>query len=425
MLKKTLAAVTSLAVAGLLTACSAPTAPAEGDPMTLRISTWTAEEPGLKDWWPKVIDGFEAEHDNVTVELQQIPFADYITTLTTQLTAGGSAAPEIIHIPRPTTTLPAWAEAGFLLDLDGFLGDTGVLADWPSTQGVMAWDGVNYGLLLVDYGYVLYVNEALLSDAGITKIPTNPDEVVAAAKAVSETSGGKFGFATVQDSSPNLVRDALMWVVGMDAPWVKGDAWNLTDPAVVEAFDYWRNLATNYAPVGTDLSQSREAFITGNIAMMYEGPFFFSAARNNAAPEIVDSLRVALPAFDVVPGDVSHGLSIQAGLDDNMTALAQEFLTFASSESSMTSYSELVLSPVSRPGSSDGLRADPLTVPIAESQDVKVPLIDPSLYGLRANYNQFSEIAIVTLQKMLNDSASTTQLLEELQANLDSAGITP
>lgn len=425
MFKKRLGVVAAAAAVALMTGCASAAEPADGDPVTLRISTWTAEEPGLKDWWPEVISGFEAEHENVTVELQQIPFADYITTLTTQLTAGGRSAPEIIHIPRPTTTLPAWAEAGFLLDLDSFLDDTGVAAEWPSTQGVMAWDGVNYGLLLVDYGYVLYVNEQMLADAGITEIPRTPEEVVAAAKAVTETSSGKFGFATVQDSSPNLFRDALMWVVGTDAPWVEDGAWNLTDPAVVDAFDTWRTLSKDYAPVGTDLTQSREAFTTGNVAMMYEGPFFYSAARANAPADIVDSLRVAVPAFDVTPGDVSHGLSIQAGLGDAMTELAQEFLTYAASETSMVSYSELVLSPVTRPGASDGLRADPLTAPIADAQDSKIPLIDPTLYGLRASYNQFTEIATVTLQQMLSGNLPTAQLLEELQANLDNAGITP
>src|SRR5690625_2635531 len=273
------------------------------DPITLTVSTWTANEPGLSDWWPALVEGFEETHDNITVEVQQIAFADYITQITTQLTA--SSAPEIIHVPLPTTTLPAWAEAGFLADLDGFLGETDILDVWPESQGVMAWDGINYGVLLVDYGYVLFYNEKLLSEAGVD-VPTTPDELRDAAKAVTDMPGDAYGYAITDDNSPNFVRDALVFVTGMEAPWVKDESWNLTDPAVGEAFDLWRLLGSEYAPEGTDIAQKRESFLTGSAAMMIEGPFYYATVEDSADAELLESLHITENPFPTQPGDVSH-----------------------------------------------------------------------------------------------------------------------
>lgn len=420
--RKTLitAAIATASVVAL-TACSGGSGEGDGS-VELTVSTWTANEPGLEDWWPELIEEFEAANEGVTVELQQIAYADYDTQITTQLTA--QSAPEVIHVPTPTTTLPAWAEAGFLADLDAFLGTTDILEEWPDSQGVMAWDGTNYGALLVDYGYTLFYNEALLEEAG-QEVPTTAEELLTAAQAVTDLPGDELGFAITADSSPNFLRDALVFVTGMEAPWIQDGAWNLTDPAVVEAFDVWRTLGADLSPQGTDIGQKREAFLTGNVAMMIEGPFYYSTIASSADESLVDSLHLATAPFSTQPGDVSHGLSIPAGLDDETQAAAESFVEFAASEEMMTSYSELVTSPVARPGAAEGLREDPETAPVADAAEDAVPIVSPELEGLRANYADFAGLAADHLQQLLQSDAPTEDVLAQFEQALTDAEITP
>lgn len=421
MHRRTAAAGLAAAVAITLVACSGADT-RDDESIELTVSTWTANEPGLADWWPVLAEGFEDKHENVTVEIRQISFADYITQITTQLIA--TSAPEVIHVPTPTTTLPAWAEAGFLADMDDFLAGTDIPAEWPAAQEVMAWDDTDYGVMLVDYGFVLFYNEAMLAEAGVD-VPTTPDDLVAASEAVTEMPGDQLGFAITDDNSPNFVRDALVFIAGMQAPWIRDGEWNLDHPDVAAAFDVWRTLGSQFAPQGTDIAQKREAFLTGNVAMMIEGPFYYPTVTGSADPELVDSMHVAMTPFKAQPGDVSHGLSVPAGLDDETEALAEDFVAYAASSDMMSRYAEMATSPVARPGADESLRDDDATAPIAESADAAEPIVPHDLQGLRSDYDDFTTLAADHLHQLLRSDADTAEVLADLQEALDAEGITP
>ncbi|POH73119.1 ABC transporter substrate-binding protein [Arthrobacter glacialis] len=410
-------------LAGGLTAC-VPTASANGrgGDSVLTISTWTAKEPGLKDWWPQLIAGFEAEHGGVTVRLREIAYADYQQQITTQLMAG--AAPDVVHVPTPTTTLPVWAEAGFLLDMDDFLAGTDILGSWPSTQKVMAWGGRNYGVLLVDYGYVMFYNEAVLAAAGVS-VPETPEELLLAAQRVAALSGDVKPFAIAADNSANFIRDALVFTTGMDAQWASDGKWAFSDPGVVKALDLWRTLGRDYAPQGTDIAQKREAFLTGNVAMMIEGPFYQATVKKTASASLVDSLQIAKTPFAISPGDVSHGFSVPQGLDATKEALALDFVKFATSMPMMEAYSQLVGSPVTRPGAAAALLDDEQRAVMANVAENMTPIIDPSMEGLRLHYFDFTQIAGTSFHKLLMGTDDTGTILAELQSELEKAGITP
>lgn len=385
----------------------------------LTVTTWTATSPGLKDWWLVIEKKFEEANPGVDVKIENLAFADYIRTLTTRFVAG--SPPTLVHVPLPTINLPAWAEAGFLLEVDDRLAKTDIPASWPANQAALAWDGKNYGVLLVHYGFVFFVNEKMLADAGI-KVPTNKEELLAAAAAL--TKDGKYGFAITDDNSVNFMRDALQFVTGNGGQWIKDGAWNFTDPKVVEAVDLWREIATKHAPKGTDINAKRQAFYDGNVAMMIENPSVWPNVATAAKPEIVGDLHLAKIPLDVIPGDVSHGLSIPAGLDDEDTELAWAFTQMAASPELMQSYVELVKSPVARPGADAALQADRDTQVISASAADAVVLVANDYYGVRAEYADFSTALTNTLRSILQGEP-TTDALSKLQDELTAKGIQP
>lgn len=422
--RRILALAASAALATSLVACSATPesdsdAPVED--VTLTLSTWTYAEQ-IGQWWDTVLPEFEAANPGITIDLQQIAYADYVSTVTTQSVAG--AGPDLIHVPTPISTLPAWGDAGFLAPLDEYLETTDVPELWPEAQGAMEWDGTSYGALLVDYGYTLFTNEALLAEAGV-EVPTTPDELLAAAKAVTDLPGEQFGFAITDDNTANFVRDALVFTAGMGADWMADGEWSFESDDVVEALDVWRELGTQYSPIGTNFAAKREAFLNGNSAMMIEGPFYFSTVQATADPALKDSLRIAKAPFEVNPGDVSHGMAIAADLDENTRKAAETFLDFIISEQALTQYATIVTSPTARPGTADALLEDPLTAPIVEAQVGSVPIIDVNAQGLRSEYGTFAEIAGVQLHRLLQSDEPTQQVLAELDRKLEEAGLTP
>ncbi len=424
--RRILALTVTTALAASLVACSAPAASdvdadAPIEDVTLTLSTWAhTEQTGV--WFDTIIPEFEKANPGITVDIQQIAFADYISTVTTQSVAG--AGPDVIHVPTPISSLPAWAEAGFLESLDDFVAKTDVPAEWPNSQGAMEWNGTTYGVLTVDYGYTLFYNEALLAEAGV-KVPTTAKELVAAAKAVSELPGDAFGYAITDDNTANFVRDALVFTAGMGAEWMKDGEWNFESDDVVAALDVWRELGTNYSPIGTNFAAKREAFLNGNSAMMIEGPFYFSTVQATADPALVDSLKIAKAPFAVNPGDISHGFSMAADLDDNTKAAAEKFLEFVISQESLEQYATIVSSPTARPGTTDALLENPLTAPIVEAWENSTPIIDTSAQGLRADYAKFADVVGAQLHVLLQSDASTADVLAELDTKLKDAGLTP
>lgn len=420
MYRKASAALVAAAMAATLVGCSQGTTGDDGE-VNLTVSTWTYTGPPT-EWWDTVIKGFEDANPNVKVDLKEIAYADYVSTVTTQATAG--QAPAVIHVPTPTTTLPAWADAGFLEDLGDYLKTTDIPEEWPASQSVMEWNGNTYGVLVCAYGYNLFYNQDLLDQAGVG-VPTTPDELLAAAKAVQDLPGDNYGFAITDDNTVNFIRDALVFTAGMQATWATPGEWNLTDPQVVKAFDLWRTLGRDYSPVGTDIANKRSAYLNGSAAMMIEGPFYWAQIQANAEPSIKDSLKLAVAPFAVNPGDVSHGLSISAGLDEKTEAAAEAFVSYAVSLDSLSQYSAIATNIMARPGSNDALKEDPATAPIVEAADGAVTIIPSDLQGLRGDYADFAEIAATSLHKLLQTHDDTASVLGELQDALIQAGITP
>ena len=62
----------------------------------LSFPTWQAQEPGFSEWWTGLIEEYEQEHSNVKINMNQIPFSEYVDQLTIQFSAG--TPPHIVHL---------------------------------------------------------------------------------------------------------------------------------------------------------------------------------------------------------------------------------------------------------------------------------------------------------------------------------------
>ena len=117
--RTTLAAVAAALLAGgTALAAAAPAAASSGDPVTLSYFTFSAAPDHLEDL-DAIIAAFEAANPNITIEVQTAAYADYFTSLQTQI-AGGSA-PDTFELNYENFV--TYARSGALLDLSDLVTD--------------------------------------------------------------------------------------------------------------------------------------------------------------------------------------------------------------------------------------------------------------------------------------------------------------
>lgn len=409
--------VTATSLLGMFSGTSVS---ASQKPITITLTTWTATQPGMTVWWPDITKAFEKANPGVTLKVEEVAYADYIQGLTTDFVA--NHPPDIVHIPLPETTLPAWAEAGFLLPLTSQLRTTGISKLWPSAQESMAWNGTTYGVLLQNYGYLLFYNSALLKQAG-QSVPKTPQQLLAAAKAT--TKNGNYGFAVDQDNTVNVATDAQVFITGMDGSLAKNGKWNLTGKSVLDALNLWRTLGTQYSPKGTDINAKRQAFLDGNVAMIIDNPTVWPSVATLSPASVRPNLHLAQVPFPTTPGNVSNGLAIPQGISGRARTLAWDFIKLASSPKWMRALAQDSGATVSRPGESSVLASNPDTAQIPIAEEHSSLIIPAGDTGIRKGSADFYTDFEAALQTLLTTNAPIRQVMTSLQSQLVSAGIEP
>jgi ABC-type thiamine transport system substrate-binding protein len=66
---------------------------AQDEKITLRVMHWTPTMTMESDWWRSIVEGFEAEHPNVTIESNFVAFEQYLPTLEAMI--AGDELPDV------------------------------------------------------------------------------------------------------------------------------------------------------------------------------------------------------------------------------------------------------------------------------------------------------------------------------------------
>ena len=379
---------------------------------TLDFPTWQAEEPGVSTWWKELIAAYEKRYPDVKVNLQQVPFAQFVKQMTVRFAAGNP--PDVVHLP--SRDFASFADQGWLEPLDDRLKSTDIPTSWPPLQSEMQWSGRTQGVLLMGYGGVLFYNEQRLKEANVA-LPRTPDEWLAAMKATTDAGKGQFGLATITAEHPNMVVEMASWVIGSGADWLKGGRYNFTDPAVVKAIEGWRQ-SIAYAPKGTNSATARQLFIDGKVTFLRDGPWVWGAVAK-APAEVRPNLRIGALPFPVTPGGASNSLHLAAKTDAKKKEAAWNFIQLAASPEWQSRYA-LTGSPAPRKGALKpaDLAANP-HLKVINDEAAKARNLFPEVQKVRADYNDFATLVTKAAMKMISTQEPTPKVLAELQSELE------
>lgn len=257
-----------------------------------------------------------------TVTAKYVPFADFKK----QLSIGASASelPDMVIIDSPDHA--SYASMGIFADLTG---RADVSSYYDGTVASCTLDDKLYGIPFGSNCLSLYYNKDMLSDAGIEP-PKTWDELKDAAKKLTKDNVTGLAFCCLQNEEGTF--NFMPWV------WSTGaTSFEINTDKGIKALDFVGSLAQ-------DGSMSKEVinwtqgdvmnqFISGNVAMMINGPWQIPTMREEAPDLNWDVTLIPKDAdFASVLGGENYAV-IAGGNEDG----ALKFLNFATEKENVVS----------------------------------------------------------------------------------------
>jgi multiple sugar transport system substrate-binding protein len=294
------------------------------EPVTIELAAWQFTEEGRGPKLEAIVDKFMQLHPNIKVEKVALPFAQFETTIFTQI--GQGAGPDIFV--SDDDGFPRAESAGFLAPLDD-------LFDWPSLNLTSAndmgiVDGKRYALIWGANTYNLIYNKDLLASID-AKAPTSYEEFLDIAEKLK--SKGLFAYAlrTSAAESGGMWYDVSDWLYGLGGRWSKDGKPQFDSKELVEAVTRIDNLyKSDYIPKGADAATYRRMFWEGKIGMMMDNmavPGIIASGN----PEMKDKIGIAPLPFP--SGDhPSSTTYISINANSQHKEAAAEFLKYLFSQ---------------------------------------------------------------------------------------------
>lgn len=324
MNKKTIAFGAALALTGLgLSACGTGgsgnnSAADTSGPTTIVWNMWagdTESEQKLKD---QMAAAQAVVGDDITIELQTAPWADFFTKLNANMASGKVACVTAMNGQRMSGYTDAFLELG-----DEQLKTAGISKD-AYNEGALSVMGSGdklYGLPYDTATMFLFYNADLFEKAGVA-LPTNEwtiDDFEAAAKAITEKTEAK-GFAVSIDEFQWL--SLPMAMSGRQAVDEDGKL-DLTNPAFAEAASWYGSLAnslkvSDIPPSASESAWDPTQFENGQAAMIIDGTW-------NATRYTSEDLPFKGGAIRIPAGENGHyGVALGSGYGVSKSCENQE-----------------------------------------------------------------------------------------------------
>jgi multiple sugar transport system substrate-binding protein len=257
------------------------------------ISYWTLP-PLSKSTWDQgegaIIKLFQKAYPHVSVNVQQIPFANYSTKLATAARAG--SAPDVARVNHPD--VQSYVGAGWLAPLDARIKASTIVtpkAYFPGFYNVTFVNGKQYAIPTDTDNRCLYYNKNLFRKAGLVdsagnvRAPRTWAEMVQAAQQITAKVKGVYpvamatgngGYGASYQSFGNFMVTNGGYLLSQHG---KVRAQASQDPATVQAWNWFYGdlflKAQAFAPgsVGMDVPGEQALFAHGVVAMIHDGPW--------------------------------------------------------------------------------------------------------------------------------------------------------
>ncbi|MGP3917617.1 ABC transporter substrate-binding protein [Nonomuraea sp. 10N515B] len=268
--------------------------------VTLEFAQWWAPELPAGSF-DKLMSEFTAQNPTIKVKLLSGPYAS-----TKQQLVSGAASrtlPDVVGLDGAWVS--DFAKQGAIADLSELM----AAAKYDSSQlaSQIQVKGKTYMIPVVNFVYPLFVNNDLLSKAGIKTPPSTRTEFLEAAKKISALGGNVKGWALPLDTAvPNGVQnDVMSWLWASGGSMLTKDGKpDLTGQGVKSTVEYVKSLndAGVISPGALTMKEQDkvEKFSTGQVGMVIDSLAHITLIKKNN-PKL-DFTVVPVPAEDSYTG---------------------------------------------------------------------------------------------------------------------------
>lgn len=247
----------------------------------------------------KIARGYEAANPGLSVEITVMPWTGAFDKMVASILAGNP--------PDLATVGQGWPQSlagtGGIVTLDDVIEKVGGPSVFLGTSldVLGSLDGKAYSVPIYVTPHLIIYRKSWLEEAGLQP-PRSWDEFYAAAKAVTDPSRNRYGFAIpfadVHGGKPvwGFLLSNGVTIFEKDAAgnWVS----NVSQPAAVETYDYLHRLLKETAPPGVvsyKVDDIRQLIAKGVIWSMFETPELLLTIRNADPAAVADFGYVPLP----------------------------------------------------------------------------------------------------------------------------------
>ena len=266
---------------------------------------------------------FEQKYPGTTVKFEAM--TDYEGEVTTRMSTDDYG--DVLLIPNSIAPK----------DLPDFFEPLGPVAELAGTyrfvESEQAFDGQSYGIAITGNAQGIAYNNAVWAAAGLTDLPTTPEEFVSDLEAVAAATDAIPLYTNYADGWPltqwegnrgsvSADPEAVNILVGLDAPWAEDEEHYVLDSLL---WDVVANGLTEPDPLTTNWEQSKADLASGKIATMVLGSWAIAQLQEAAEnPEDIGYMPFPVQvdgAFhSTTGGDYKNGINVNS--DNKATARA-------------------------------------------------------------------------------------------------------
>jgi multiple sugar transport system substrate-binding protein len=300
------AAVAGVAGITLVAGCGSSSDPGSTDgggsteEVTLEFAQWW--EPELPEGVLRgLMDEFESQNPGIKVELLSGPYA----STKEQVVAGAASGTMSDVVGLDGAWVSDFVKQGAITDLTALMDSAGY--DDSELASQIQVDGSTYMIPVVNFAYMLFTNDDLLSQAGVAEAPSTRTEFADAAAKVSALDANVSGWVLpLSLETPNGIQnDVMSWVWASGGSMLKDGQPDLTNDQVRSAVEYIVELndAGSIAPGAATLKEQDkvEEFTNARVAMMISSLAHINTIRETN-PDLNFSIH-AVPAEDAYTGE--------------------------------------------------------------------------------------------------------------------------
>ncbi len=288
------------------------------DDSTQEVSIWYYwETESHQVALDQVISDFNASQSDYVVTAEYVPYADF----TKQLSIGAVASelPDMVIIDSPDHA--SYAEMGIFADLTEKFDLSNY---YQGTIDSCTIDGILYGVPFGVNCLSLFYNVDMMEAAGC-EVPTTWDELLEVVQALTTDSVNGLAFSSVQNEEGTFNFLPWLWSTG-------ADTYDINSEGGIKALTYVQQLietgVMSTECINWTQGDVMNQFISGNVAMMINGPWQIPTMQSEA-PDL--NWDVALIPMDSEYASCLGGENyavISGGNEDGALA----FLTYATAD---------------------------------------------------------------------------------------------